>query len=53
MIAGNYSADYELSNPDSVIFGISASRYLSAITVKNGFIWGTDIDIVRPYVVLG
>lgn len=53
MIAGNYSAAYDPSNTNTVNFGIAASRALSIYTEKNGFIWGTGIDIVRPYVVLG
>ena len=53
MIAGNYSAAYDPSNTNTVNFGIAASRALSVYTEKNGFIWGTGIDIVRPYVVLG
>ena len=53
MIAGNYSAAYDPSNTNTVNFGIASSRALSVYTEKNGFIWGTGIDIVRPYVVLG
>lgn len=40
MIAGNYSVDYELSNPDSVSIYTPASRSLSATTVKMDLFMG-------------